>query len=229
MSAPKVCAIVPVHDGAAFLDQALRSVAEQDYPALEIIVVDDGSGDDSAEIARRHRGVRVIQQENQGVAVARNTGITASDAELLAFLDQDDLWMPGKLEAQVRRLLIDPGLGYVLGQQILMLEPGTAPPPWIAAALFERHHVGYFPGTLVARRWAFECVGLFAPAAPPAEGADWFARANDAGVAMAIVPEVVLAKRIHAHNQSRDLHDVQGAVLRALRRSIDRKRAKGAS
>jgi hypothetical protein len=85
-------------------------------------------------------------------------------------------------------------------------------------------HVGYFPGTLVARRRVFADVGLFHEAAPPAEGADWFARARDAGVAMAVLPHVLLEKHVHADNQGHDVARVRAGVLRALHASVGRKR-----
>jgi glycosyltransferase involved in cell wall biosynthesis len=221
---PLVTAIVPVHDGEPFLAAALESILGQDYPRLEVIVVDDGSTDASAAIARAHPGVRCLSQSNAGVAAARNTGIRAARGAVLAFLDQDDRWLPGKLRAQVGYLLDHPGTGGVLARQRIVLEPGTPRPAWLPAALLGAEHTGYFPGTLVARRGVFDTVGLYADHAPPAESADWFARARDAGVTVAILPQVLLEKRIHARNQSHDVARVRRGVLQALRASIDRKR-----
>jgi glycosyltransferase involved in cell wall biosynthesis len=221
---PLVSAVIPVHDGARFLPEALRSVLEQGYPRLEIIVVDDGSTDESAAIARAHAGVLCLRQANGGVAAARNAGILASKGGLLAFLDQDDRWRPDKLWTQVSYLRDHPAVGYVLARQWMFLEPGTPHPSWLPRELLERDHVGHFPGTLVARRRVFDEVGLFNPTAPPAESADWFARAFDAGVPMQILPQVLLDKRIHGQNQSHDVARVRRGVLQALKASVDRKR-----
>lgn len=221
---PLVSAVIPVHNGERFLPQALRSVLEQDYPRLEAIVVDDGSTDGSAAIARAHPGVRCMSLPNGGVAAARNAGIRASHGELLAFLDQDDAWLSGKLQTQVSYLLDHPDVGYVLARQRIFLEPGTPRPAWLPLELLEHDHVGYFPGTLVARRRVFDHIGLYEPEAPPAESADWFARARDAGIPMAILPHVLLQKRVHDGNQSHDVDKVRKGVLHALKASIDRKR-----
>jgi hypothetical protein len=90
--------------------------------------------------------------------------------------------------------------------------------------MLARDHVGYFPGTLLARRRVFTEVGLFHEATPPAEGADWFARARDAGVTMEVVPHVLLEKHVHASNQGHDVARVRAGVLRALHASVQRKR-----
>jgi glycosyltransferase involved in cell wall biosynthesis len=222
---PLVTVIIPVHDGGRFLPAALASVLDQGYPRMDVIVVDDGSSDGSAAVARARPGVRVISQERSGVAVARNAGILAAAGDLLAFLDQDDQWLPGKLRLQISYLLEHPEVDYVIAGQRLVLEPGVPAPPWISPELVARDHTGYFPGTLVARRSVFDRVGLYRREAPPAESADWFARARDAGASMAILPDTVLLKRLHADNQSLDISRVRAGVLQALKASIDRKRA----
>ena len=155
---PLVSVVVPVHNGERFLEPALDSVLGQDYTPLEVLVVDDGSIDGSANLVRRYDRVRYVWQANQGVAVARNRGILASRGEILAFLDQDDLWRPRKLSRQVGCLQGDPGLGYVLAWQHLFTEPDCKVPA-VCRDLVETDHVGYFPGTLVARRWAFDSRG----------------------------------------------------------------------
>ncbi len=223
---PLVSVVVPVYNGAPFLPRALASVQAQGYPRLETIVVDDGSTDGSAGVAGRYPGVRCLAQDNGGVAAARNTGIRAAQGELLAFLDQDDMWLAGKLTTQVGYLVEHPEVDFVLARQRIALEPGTDRPSWLPPALLAQDHVGYFPGTLVARRRVFDAVGLYDPRTPPGESADWFARARDAGVPMAILPQVLLEKRIHDHNQSHDVDRVRHAVLTALRASVDRKRGR---
>lgn len=97
-----VSVVVPNYNCGRFLAEALESVLAQTYPAVEVIVVDDGSTDDSAEVLARYDGrVRVLRQPNQGVSAARNYGIRESRGEFVAFLDADDLWHPEKLAKQV--------------------------------------------------------------------------------------------------------------------------------
>jgi len=106
---PLVSVIVPAFNAEATLADALRSALAQSYDNVEIIVVDDGSTDRSAEVAAGFPGVTLIRQANAGVAAARNAGIAASTGEWLAPLDADDLWHPTKLEKQVAAALAAPG------------------------------------------------------------------------------------------------------------------------
>jgi glycosyltransferase involved in cell wall biosynthesis len=98
-----VSVVIPAYNVAAFLAETLASVFAQTLPPAEIIVVDDGSKDDTAEIAR-NLGVTVISRANGGISAARNTGIRAARCEYVALLDADDLWMPEKLEVQLAAL-----------------------------------------------------------------------------------------------------------------------------
>jgi glycosyltransferase involved in cell wall biosynthesis len=104
----RVSVVVPSYNAARTLDETLRSVRSQTHAELEIIVVDDGSTDDTAAVAQRHADVdprvRVIRQVNGGVAAARNTGWQAAGAEVIALIDSDDLWAPEKIELQLRAL-----------------------------------------------------------------------------------------------------------------------------
>lgn len=102
---PKVSVVIPVYNGAAFIREAVQSVLNQTVPPAEIIVVNDGSTDmDYLTLEALHPSVRVVQQTNQGVAVARNSGYEASSGDLIAILDGDDAWLPEKLDAQVSYL-----------------------------------------------------------------------------------------------------------------------------
>jgi glycosyltransferase involved in cell wall biosynthesis len=105
MNGELVSVVIPAHNAQDTIDETLRSVRSQSYQALEIIVVDDGSRDQTAEIARRHATldlrVRLIKQANAGVAAARNTGWRAARSNLIAFVDADDLWAPTKIECQL--------------------------------------------------------------------------------------------------------------------------------
>ena len=97
-----VSIVIPNHNGALFLLEAITSAIEQDYPNTEIIVVDDGSTDDSLELLEVYNGrVEVIRTENFGAASARNLGIMAAKGEYIAFLDSDDVWERNKLSLQI--------------------------------------------------------------------------------------------------------------------------------
>ncbi|HXQ69952.1 MAG TPA: glycosyltransferase family A protein [Pyrinomonadaceae bacterium] len=222
---PPVSVIIPVYNGARFLRAALESVFAQTYRPFEVIVVDDGSVDDSGIIAQSFPEVRYIQQANQGVAAARNNGIEAARGDFYAFLDQDDLWKPEKLKLQIDYLQSHPETGYTLTQQQFFLEPGATLPPWFRKELLSAVHTGWVLGTLVVRRTTFEKVGNFATGYSAANDSDWFFRAKAAEIPMAVVPELLLLKRIHEANDSGRAKEVLSELLKVVKTSLDRQRS----
>ena len=221
---PRVAVIVPVRDRAHLLARALESVVAQREPRAEVVVVDDGSTDGSADVARRFPGVRVVTLTGEGVAAARNAGIAATTAPLVAFLDSDDCWAPDKLARQLAHLDAHPDQGYCLARMQNLLEPGVSVPAWIAPADLDRPVIGAVAGTLVVRRAVLERVGGFDPSFAIAEDVDWFCRAKDAGVAFGILPDVLLERRIHGGNLTAGQERSREPLLRALKASLDRRR-----
>jgi Predicted glycosyltransferases len=221
---PLVSIIVPVYNGERYLRAALESIFAQTYRPLEVIVVDDGSVDDSGVIAQSFPEVRYIRQENQGVAAARNHGIETARGEFYAFLDQDDLWTPEKLTVQISYLLNDPDLGYALSQQQFFLEPGATLPIWFRKELLATVHTGWILGTLVVRRTTFEQVGNFDCRYAAANDSEWFFRAKAAGIPMRVVPELLLLKRIHEANDSARAKEILSELLKVVKTSLDRQR-----
>ena len=220
-----VSVIIPVYNGARYLREALESVFAQTYRPFEVIVVDDGSSDDSGKIAQSFPDVRYIHQANQGVAAARNNGIEAARGEFLAFIDQDDLWTPEKLKLQIACLLNNPDLGYTLTQQRFFLDPGAALPGWFRKELLNSVHTGWVLGTLVVRRAVFDTVGNFATGYTAASDGDWFFRAKAAGISMEVVPELLLLKRIHGANESAHAKEVLSELRKVVKSSLDRQRS----
>lgn len=113
---PLVSVILPCFNCEATLERAFASVGRQDYPAIEIIAIDDGSTDGTADILTAHEkvGVRVIRlQRNSGAAVARNAGLAAASGDYVAFLDADDEWLPGKLLRQMAVIAARPAMSFV--------------------------------------------------------------------------------------------------------------------
>jgi glycosyltransferase involved in cell wall biosynthesis len=226
VSEPLVSVIVAVKNGERYLPAALESVRTQDYPSIELIVVDGKSIDRTADIARAFEGARYILQEQTGLADAWNIGIDAAQGMLVAFLDADDVWTPNKLRLQVNYLAQHPKLDYVIAYFRFFLESGTAIPPSFKRELLERDLIGRIPGTLLARKSLYERIGKFKTDLYIASDVDWFARAKDAQVVMAILPQVVLHKRVHSANLSSDAHSNNRELLKILYASVERQRKK---
>jgi len=202
--------VIPVYGGASTIARAVTSVLAQRGidGALRVIVVDDASPDAAAEVvaalAQRDPRVTLVRQaQNGGVAQARNVGIAAGRAELVAFLDQDDAWPEGSLAARVAALAADPALGYVTGLQRILVDEGAERPAWVRPEWLERPQAGIIPGALLARRATLDAVGGFdASLRYGGDDPDWFARARAAGVPTRSLDEVVLLRYVHASNRS---------------------------
>lgn len=227
MSRPLASIIMPVRNGERFLPQAIESVLGQSYRPIEIILVDGRSTDGTAAIARSYAEVRYLQQAHGRVGAAYNLGIAASSGDFLAFLSHDDLWTPDKLSIQIDYLERHPGTLYTVAHAEFFLEPGCSAPPGFRRELLECARPAPVMETLVARREAFRRVGMLDPRLSSAEDVDWFARARDLGIPMAVIARVLLRKRIHDRNSSLAAADNTHNLLAALRRSLARKRGGG--
>ncbi len=224
LRAPMVSVIIPVLDGERFLAEAIDSVTSQTYRPLEVIVVDDGSNDESAAIGAKC-GARVLRRPHRGVSAARNAGIAAAHGELIALLDADDRWPANRLAVQVERLLQRPELGFVLGRARMFLEPGAPRPEWFTDELAAGASTLAL-GTILATREAFDRIGAFDESLDISEDLDWLTRARDAGIQYELLNDVVLEYRFHGANTGLPRRaELEQGMLRTLRSSINRKRA----
>ncbi|MFO1056691.1 MAG: glycosyltransferase family A protein [Dongiaceae bacterium] len=221
-TAVPVAAVVPFYNGRDFVRAAIESILGQEAPPAEIVVVDDGSTDGGADLVAGLPGVRVVRQANGGEAAARNRGIRETTAPLLAFLDQDDLWLPRKLALQVAALAADPGLDFVFAQHRIFAEEGAR---WFRRDALDRVLTAELPGTLLVRRSAFDRIGLFREALRLGSDVDWVLRARDAGLRSRPVEEVLLLRRMHVANSSIDESRFMAGLLDAARASVRRKRS----
>jgi glycosyltransferase involved in cell wall biosynthesis len=219
VSVPKlVSVVVPVYNGAPFLFDALASIAAQKYEPIEVIIVDDGSTDESSVIAGSflaHHDGRLLHQQNLGPAAARNTGIAVARGELITFLDADDEMVADRVAFQVEYLDDHAMLDVVIGSEEIHLDPGIDPPPWLSG---NGGQTTYPLMTMMALLPAFERVGLFDTSFSVAEDTDWVLRARAAGVRIEFVDRVVLRRRIHGANLMYRAEDRRHALFRALHR-----------
>jgi len=224
VSRPLVSVVLPVFNGEAFLREAIESVLAQTWSPVELIAVDDGSTDRSAEIAQEYP-LTYVRQENRGVAAARNRGVEAAKGELLSFIDQDDVWLPEKLESQVAALDEEPDAGICSCRFQMFLEPGAEVPEWADAGLLKGSHRTAQVGTLLVRRDVFDEVGPFDTTYFAANDTDWFLRARDLGLPVALVEEPLQRYRLHGANASAAMDVIRREHMRAFMTSVKRKKA----
>jgi|ERR1043166_1968455 glycosyltransferase involved in cell wall biosynthesis len=213
-SRPLISVIIPAHDAERFIAEAIDSVVAQDYRPIELIVVDDGSTDNTRRTVRQFPEATLLEQDRAGAGAARNAGVRASRGKFLAFLDADDLWEPGKLASQMEMFVADPKLEAAFGQSIEFgeeREQSEAKPAPI-------------PGTMLIRREAFERIGFYTAEPAAAEGIDWFLRAQEKSLRFQISPKIFYRRRIHSHNRTRTEAD-DARYLRAIKAALDRRRA----
>jgi glycosyltransferase involved in cell wall biosynthesis len=230
--APKISVVVPAFNAAHYLPQTLASILRESAAtgtghALEVIMVDDASKDATAEVAAAHAaaGVRYLRRATQGgIGTARNSGVALARGEYLAFLDADDLWPRGRLDALLAVLESAARGRIAFGQIRHFLCPQIGP------ELRQRLHCpaepqpGYCAGAMLLRRDDFQRVGPFDETLKVGEFIEWFARARDVGLIPVMIDEVVLERRIHGANQTiRHRADYRDYV-HAVKRALDRRR-----
>lgn len=223
----RVSVIIAVWNGETYLRDSIDSVLAQTVPATEVIVVDDGSTDGSAALARAFGGiVRVVSQPNSGQAAATAHGVSLASGDFIAINDADDVWTPNKLELQLGVLAADPTVEMVYGLCEQFVSPELDEE-------FKRRYAppnAILPGALLqaglVRRSAFDRVGNFNPALRGAGGADWMGRADEAGVKRVMLDQVTLLRRLHPNNYGRtNVAERDQNLLAVLRDKIRRRAA----
>jgi len=216
----RISVIIPVHNGEAFLAEAIESVLMQSRPAAEILVINDGSTDGTADILKAYKGrVEARTFPHEGADAARNQGILLASGEYIAFCDADDLMHPDRLAVQSRALEGSPELDFVFGH--LVEFQGSA-----AAVSRDGLNAkpGHCAGTLMARRAAMMRAGLFETGWKLASFMEWSFRIQDQGFHFRMLEKVVLYRRLHENNLSRREASVIAAeYARVIQRRLKRR------
>jgi glycosyltransferase involved in cell wall biosynthesis len=217
-----ISVVVPVYQGERFLAAALESIRRQSLPADEVVVVDDGSTDDSAAIAlrmaREWQTLRVLSRPNGGLSSALNDGIAATGGALVTFLDCDDLMVGTRLEQQAVHLRDHPETDLVIGREEVMVEEGAEAPAWIRPE--DDGTPRPYMMSLMVRRPALERVGGFDPSLDVSQDLDWMVRARAAGLRMDTLDTVLIRRRMHGDNMVYATDAIRQGMLRALRGRI---------
>lgn len=223
---PRVSVIIPVRNGAHFLKTAIASILAQNYDSLEILVVDDGSADDTVRVAERLPGnIRCLSFPHQGLAATRLEGIAAARGEILAFLDVDDIWAEDKLFRQLHLLDDHADLlivnGYTQLQRLVETDGETMRfENWGEPVLAPSF------GSALFRRQALEQLGMTRTHKQNFD-LDWFMRARELELPMQIHSDVVQYYRRHGNNMSNDQTGGKQSLLFMLKESLARRSAQG--
>jgi glycosyltransferase involved in cell wall biosynthesis len=223
---PLVTVMIGVYNCEDYLAEAIDSVLAQTYEPVELVVVDDGSTDGTAEVARSYGDrLRFAQQERGGMGAGRNHAVSLAQGDYFAFLDADDRFRPAKLEQQMAAFERDRELDVVFGHMSEFKSPDLDPA--LAATLRAPVPDAPWPtpNLMLVRRDAFFRVGLFSTSLRVGIGVDWYARALEAGLRQEMIPDVVLERRLHAQNNGIRERDSRFQYLHVLKASIDRRRA----
>lgn len=219
-----VSVVIPTFNYAEFLPEAVKSVLEQDHSDLELIVVDDGSTDNTQEVLGGivDPRMRVLTQSNSGIGAARNTGITNARGEFLAFLDADDLWRSDKLTramAFFNQLRIE-SIYFSMMQEFIheSLKTDTLNIPKVRLAK------GLYASSCVIKVADFKRIGAFDPSLHSGEFIDWFLKAQNQGMTFYVDPEVLVFRRIHGFNRDRARRESSKEYARIILKQLQSRR-----
>ncbi len=223
---PLISVIIPTFNRASYIVEAVESVLTQSYAPVELIVVDDGSTDDTRQILMGlSEKFHYLRRENSGVAAARNAGIAIATGSFLAFLDSDDLWLNDKLQQQVALFLRTPATDLVYGhaEQFVSAELNNR-----ERARF-RHMDGMvipspIAASLLIRRATFDRVGPFDESLSIGVDMDWYARMSEQPFKVTMMDELVYRRRLHRTNLNLTDADQQSERLHVIKRALDRRR-----
>ncbi len=221
-AAPQLSVIVPAYNGERHIAEAIASVRQQGHPTMEIIVVDDGSTDGTAQVVRSLAGPDLIyvHQANAGPAAARNHGVKLARAPIIAFIDADDIWTPDRIATQWPYMSPDSGIDVVLGLLQYFRESADAPGGREIVDPFFLFVVGCG----LYRREVFDRTGMLPEDMQFAEDVDWFNRMRESGIAIKVLDSVAVLYRRHEGNMTRRQDPARRGFIDAVHRSLVRRR-----
>jgi glycosyltransferase involved in cell wall biosynthesis len=223
-----VSVVIPVHNAERHVREAIDSVLSQTYGFVEVIIVDDGSTDESARVVHSFgSSVRYRDQPRSGASAARNRGVELAEGSWIAFLDADDLWEPDKLAKQLVAFAKHSEVDMVFGHVQQFYSPELPDEVRRTIDIPKRPSPGYHVGTLLLKATTFHRVGAFLPRLRMGEFVEWYARARAAGCSGLMLPDVVMRRRIHANNMGRREQQNRVDYVRALKAGLDEKRRRG--
>ena len=222
---PSVSVIITVYNGAKYIAEALQSIIDQDYKSIEIIVIDDGSTDDTKSVVLKFAPrVSYYHQEKSGISAGKNHGIEKAKGEFFAFLDADDVWTEKKISSQLKSFEVDTSLDMVFGYVEHFYSPELHEEVRKKYYCPETSMPGLSSVTMLIKRDSFLKVGLFDLQYRKGVFSGWYLRASELGLKSFIHPEIFLKRRIHEKNHGILNRDKSVDYVHMLKASLDRKR-----
>ena len=222
---PTVSVVIPTYNGARFVGRALDSVLVQQDEVVDVVVVDDGSTDETVDIVARYEDVRLLRQPHRGVAAARNAGIAAARAPFVGFCDHDDEWLLHKAHRQAEHLREDPGASAVLCFADAVCDDGVPWPAWLP-----RGRDGH-GGMAIAAYGLFRAEVLAAVGGFVDRGTglgnddfDLLVRMKEQGLRIEVLEEDLVRQHVHDSNYSNTLGSYGPGMLEVLRGRVHRAR-----
>ncbi len=222
---PLVSVIIPVYNRDRYLAEAIESVLSQTYPAIELIVVDDGSSDRTAEVAQKYP-ITYHFQPNGGISSARNAGIALAKGEFFAFLDSDDIWVTDKLAKQMAVFEFDPNLEAVFGYAQQFYSPELDETFRQRFRCPEEPIAAHIASAMLIQRAAFLRIGLFDTKLKTGIDISWYICAIEHQLQQVTLPDVVYHRRLHETNSGIIERHNANERIHILKAKLDRERAK---
>ncbi len=234
MYQPLISVIIPLYNCEKYIKDALDSIFKQNYPNIEVIVVNDGSTDHSLQIVEQFgKDITIIFQKNQGPASAKNTGIKQAKGSILAFLDSDDLWTDNHIQCMLPFLENDDSYDAVKGQTIKVknfedksLQVGL-PVSSYGNNLYQISEKAYYQPVMASGLYKadiFDKIGLFDETMFQGEDIDWVNRFNSSAGKEKKINETTLLYRRHENNMTNVIQDLRMGIFGAIRKKVHRER-----
>ena len=223
-TSPLVSVVIPCFNQAHFLGEAIESVLAQTRHDVEVVVVDDGSTDNTSAVARRYPGVRLVRQDNAGLSRARNAGLATCAGTFVVFLDADDALLPAALDTAIRAFENHPACALVFGHSMFVMDDGSRAPDAFTPTFTDDHYGDVLagcpiiaPGSVTYRRAVVEAIGGFHPDLSPAADYDIYYRLTRAHP-VHCHGAVVAQYRRHGSSMTSNPRTMLRANMTALRR-----------
>lgn len=226
---PLVSVLMTVYNNGPYIAEAIESALDQAGARVEVVVVDDGSDDESWEVVQRYPHVKAIRQHRGGIGAARNAAVAMATGDFFTFLDADDRFPPDKLRIQLRAFEEDPTLEVVYGHVREFVSPDLSAEDAARIRPAVAYNESHLSGVMLVRRSAFERVGPWTLGLKVGTGVDWYARSQEAHLKTLVLPDVLLERRLHLSNNGLQQADNRIQYASILKAALDRRRASAAT